>query len=108
MHNPFPQLRRIWAAGSASPPCTLSDTYRGQYTGGNGTKIRCCTISSSDTVAAYQVGAGFDMAINSRYSLDLGYRYFITERAKLDSDFSTTSELRFESHNATVGFKMKF
>jgi opacity protein-like surface antigen len=62
---------------------------------------------SNDTVFAYQVGAGMDIAINSRYSLDVGYRYFITEKARLDGD-SITSNLRFESHNAMVGFKVKF
>ena len=63
---------------------------------------------SSDTVAAYQVGAGMDIAINSRYSLDLGYRYFITEKANLIRIFQLQANLRFESHNAMVGFKFKF
>jgi opacity protein-like surface antigen len=62
---------------------------------------------SSDTVFAYQVGAGMDIALTNRYSLDVGYRYFKTEKATLDGDF-ITSELRFESHNAMVGFKFKF
>jgi opacity protein-like surface antigen len=62
---------------------------------------------SNDTVFASQVGAGMDIAINSRYSLDIGYRYFITDKAKLEGDF-TSSNLRFESHNAMVGFKFKF
>jgi opacity protein-like surface antigen len=62
---------------------------------------------SNDNVFAAQVGAGMDIAINSRYSLDIGYRYFITDKAKLEGDF-TSSNLRFESHNAMVGFKFKF
>jgi opacity protein-like surface antigen len=62
---------------------------------------------SDDTVAAYQVGAGVDVALNNRFSLDLGYRYFITEKAKLDGN-SISSDVRFESHNALVGFKFKF
>ena len=62
---------------------------------------------SSDTVFASQVGAGMDVAINSRYSLDIGYRYFITEKANLDGNI-ISSNVRFESHNAMVGFKMKF
>lgn len=62
---------------------------------------------SDDTVFASQVGAGMDIAINSRYSLDVGYRYFVTDKAKLDGDFTTTN-LRLESHNAMVGFKFKF
>jgi opacity protein-like surface antigen len=62
---------------------------------------------SSDTVFASQVGAGVDLAINSRYSVDIGYRYFITDKAKLSGDF-IASDLRYESHNAMVGFKFKF
>lgn len=63
---------------------------------------------SDDTVFAYQLGAGVDVAINNRFSLDLGYRYFRTEKAELETDFNTTNEMRFESHNAMVGFKFKF
>jgi outer membrane autotransporter protein len=62
---------------------------------------------SNDTVFASQVGAGVDIAMNSRMSLDLGYRYFITDKSRLDGDF-TSSNLRFESHNALVGFRFKF
>lgn len=62
---------------------------------------------SNDTVFASQVGAGMDIAINSRYSLDIGYRYFVTESANLDGDI-ISSNLKFESHNVLVGFKFKF
>lgn len=62
---------------------------------------------SNDTVFASQVGAGIDFAINNRSSIDLGYRYFITDKARLNGDF-TSSDLRFESHNMLVGFKFKF
>lgn len=62
---------------------------------------------SDDTVAAYQIGAGMDVALTNRFSLDIGYRYFITEKAKLDGNF-ISSDVRFESHNAMVGFKFKF
>jgi len=62
---------------------------------------------SSDTVFASQVGAGVDIALNRNYSLDVGYRYFITEKANLEGDF-ISSNLRLESHNAMVGFKFKF
>jgi opacity protein-like surface antigen len=81
----------------------INDTT-GRNTSGNFIRLY---DDSNDTVFAYQVGAGMDIAINSRYSLDVGYRYFITEKAKLDGDF-ISSDLRFESHNALVGFKFKF
>ena len=78
-----------------------------ETTGYNSTGRIILYDDSNDTVFASQIGAGLDIAINSRYSLDLGYRYFITEKAKLDGDF-TSSDLRLESHNAMVGFKFKF
>jgi opacity protein-like surface antigen len=62
---------------------------------------------SNDTVFASQVGAGMDIAMNRHFSLDLGYRYFMTEKAHLRGS-AISSDLRFESHNALVGFKMKF
>jgi len=64
--------------------------------------------SGDDTVFAGQVGAGVDIAFTNRYSLDVGYRYFITDTANFDSDLATASSMRFESHNVSVGFKFKF
>jgi opacity protein-like surface antigen len=61
-----------------------------------------------DTVFAYQLGAGLDIAFNRRFSLDLGYRYFNTDWASFSRNSLTTSGVRFESHNATVGFRTKF
>ncbi|MGD0585870.1 MAG: outer membrane beta-barrel protein [Oryzomonas sp.] len=61
-----------------------------------------------DTVFAYQLGAGLDIALNRRFSLDLGYRYFNTDWASFSRDQLTSSGVRFESHNATVGFRTKF
>lgn len=62
---------------------------------------------ADDTVFAAQVGGGMDIALNNRFSLDLGYRYFVTDKARLEGD-STTSNLKYESHNGMVGFKFKF
>jgi opacity protein-like surface antigen len=61
-----------------------------------------------DTVFAYQAGAGLNIALNRRYSLDLGYRYFNTDWASFSRNSLTTTGIRFESHNATVGFRVKF
>jgi opacity protein-like surface antigen len=63
------------------------------------------------TVFAYQAGAGLDIALNRRVSLDLGYRYFGTSKAEFDSNNqlnSSTAEMRYESHNMAVGVKFKF
>jgi opacity protein-like surface antigen len=63
--------------------------------------------ADDDTVFAAQAGGGLDVALNNRLSLDLGYRYFITDKAKFDAH-RITSGFRLESHNAMVGFKVKF
>lgn len=61
-----------------------------------------------DTVFAYQVGGGVDVALNRRFSLDIGYRYFATDKAHFSRGISDSSGVKFESHNAAVGFRMKF
>jgi opacity protein-like surface antigen len=85
----------------------LSDTY-GYVTKRNSTYYQPLYWESDDTVFAYQLGGGVDIALNNRFSLDVGYRYFKTDEAHLDSYYATSSGLRFESHNAMVGFRMKF
>ena len=59
-------------------------------------------------VFAYQVGAGVEVALNRRLSLDLGYRYFGTSRASFDKDWPNSTDLKLESHNAQVGLRLKF
>ena len=61
-----------------------------------------------DTVFAYQVGAGVEIALNRRFSLDIGYRYFGTDTATFNSDTDWANSLKFESHNVTVGFRATF
>lgn len=62
---------------------------------------------SDNTVFACQFNTGMNIEINSWFSLDIGYCYFITEKANLDGDY-ISSNLRFESHNAKIGFNFKF
>jgi opacity protein-like surface antigen len=64
--------------------------------------------SDDDTVFAYQVGAGVDMALTRMLSLDVGYRYFGTSLAHFNPDTSLENDLRFKSHNVTVGIRVKF
>jgi len=90
----------------------ISDTY-GYVTKRNSTYYQSLYWKSDDTVFAYQLGGGVDIVLNKRFSLDVGYRYFKTNEAHFDSDYwnyttSGSSRMRFESHNATVGFRMKF
>lgn len=63
--------------------------------------------SGDDTVFAYQAGAGIDIALNKRLSMDLGYRYFATDNADFDSPETFTS-MKFRSHNAVAGVRVKF
>lgn len=59
--------------------------------------------SDDEMVFAYQAGAGLEIALNRQVSLDLAYRYFRTSEATF-----TDSEMEFESHNATVGLRLKY
>jgi opacity protein-like surface antigen len=83
----------------------LSDTF-GTSTA-TGDRLRLYR-SDNDTVFAYQAGAGLEIAFTRMLSLDLGYRYFGTAKAKFNNHSSTTTELKFESHNAAVGLRIKF
>jgi opacity protein-like surface antigen len=86
---------------------SLSDTH-GYVTRNGSTYYQPLYWASNDTVFAYQFGGGVDIALNNRYSLDVGYRYFKTDDAHFDSFYPITSSMHFESHNALVGFKFKF
>ena len=61
-----------------------------------------------DAVFAWQAGAGLEIALNRRLSLDLAYRYFATSLARFDEDLLSATERKFESHNGTVGLRVKF
>jgi opacity protein-like surface antigen len=63
--------------------------------------------ADDDTVFAYQVGAGVEININRSFSLDLGYRYFVTDKGRFEGDGLGT-RMKFESHNGTVGVRFKF
>ena len=60
------------------------------------------------TVFAYQAGAGLEIAIHRKLSMDLGYRYFGTAKGTFDKDTTRNVDLKFESHNATLGVRVKF
>ncbi len=83
----------------------LSETVGTATTSGNRSRLY---RSDDDTVFAYQVGAGLEIALTQMFSLDLGYRYFGTAKAKFNNHSSTATELKLESHNASVGFRIKF
>lgn len=64
--------------------------------------------AADDTVFAWQAGAGVEIAMNRQVSLDVGYRYFATEKANFESDLNINTRMKFESHNASVGVRFKF
>lgn len=85
----------------------LSDTRGTRIV--NGTSNRELIYGSgNDTVFAYQVGGGVDIALNRHFSLDVGYRYFITNRANIDSDQEISTNLEFATHTASIGFRYKY
>jgi opacity protein-like surface antigen len=67
--------------------------------------------TDDDSVFAYQLGGGVEIALNRNLSLDVGYRYFATDTAKFDVNtyyISQTSKIKLESHNVAVGLRFKF
>jgi len=62
----------------------------------------------SDTVFAYQIGAGIDYKIGDKWSVGLSYRYF----AAADPSFTAVDRTEFDSeystHNILAGVTLKF
>lgn len=85
----------------------LSDTY-GTDTRGSSADEILLYDEDHDSVFVYQGGGGVEIALNSRLSLDLGYRYFRTSTARFDRNWDQSSSFKFESHNGTVGLRFKF
>jgi len=65
-------------------------------------------VDSSDTVFAYQLGAGVAFALNPQVNVDLQYRFFAT----LDPELKFTSGDRFDTeymtHNVMLGLRYNF
>lgn len=102
LHNYSP-ITPYLGGGAGFATLYLSDTTG---TSPSGTRT-ILYYSDSDTVFAYQAGAGFEIHLNPMFSLDLGYRYFGTSEATFDQPGGTT-KLKYQSHNGAVGFRVKF
>jgi opacity protein-like surface antigen len=105
LHNNSPVTPYI-GGGIGFAVLYLSDTFGTNVNGGtpiSGTVF----FQDNDTVFAYQAGAGLEIALNRRLSLDLGYRYFATSNASFNNTPISTS-MKFESHNGAVGLRAKF
>lgn len=102
VHNNTP-VTPYFGGGIGFAVLSLSDTFGSDNSG------RLLLYPDDDTtVFAYQAGGGLEIAISPSLSLDLGYRYFGTTKGTFDSDWITTTKLRYESHNGMVGFRVKF
>lgn len=101
LHNPSP-ITPYFGGGAGFAVLNLSDTFGGAPAQG------LLYPNGSETVFAYQVGAGLEIALNRMLSLDLGYRYFATDKASIESKSISTTNLKLESHNAMVGLRMSF
>lgn len=104
-HNESPVTPYL-GGGMGVATLLLSDTRGVDASSGtlNGHIFR----EDDDNVFAYQIGAGMDVAINQRFSLDVGYRYFCTSKGSFRKNWPNSTDLKFESHNAAVGFRVKF
>lgn len=106
LHNDSPVTPYI-GSGIGFATLGINDTY-GTDTRGATTTRSLLYEDDTDTVFAYQVGGGVEIALNRRLSLDLSYRYFGTTKARFDNNWDVSSSLKFESHNAAVGLRFKF
>lgn len=113
MFNGFVDLRNdsqvtpYLGGGIGMATVYLSDTYGTDTRGGSATRTRLYA-GDNDTVLAFQLGGGVEIALSSYLSLDLGYRYFVTDRARLENTFNQSVRFRLESHNATAGLRLRF
>lgn len=105
LHNPSP-ITPYFGGGIGFATVHQSDTFGTSVI--NGDRVQLYE-SDDDAVFAYQAGGGLEIALNRILSLDLSYRYFRTSRASFNDDtFSQDNELKFGSHNAAAGIRVKF
>ena len=60
-------------------------------------------LDGSDTVFAWQFGAGVGYALTKQWTLDFKYRYFDTDKPDFDR-----AEAELSSHNFTLGIRFDF
>lgn len=103
LHNSTP-VTPYFGGGIGLAALHLYDTFGTNPVTGVRSKLY---TKDDDTVFAYQVGAGVEIALNRRLSLDVGYRYFGTDTANFDRELIATN-LKMESHTVAVGVRVKF
>lgn len=100
LHNYSPVTPYL-GGGTGFAAMHLSDTY----VPGDPVPIY---LADDDSVFAYQAGGGLEIALNRNLSLDLGYRYFATTKARFGSNSDISTDLTYRSHNAAAGLRVKF
>lgn len=106
LHNAGP-VTPYFGGGAGFAGLHLSDTFGTDITAAGAERVLIYP-DDDDMVFAYQAGAGIDIALNRNLSLDLGYRYFGTSKGRFGRGLDPTTELKYESHNATIGVRVKF
>lgn len=66
------------------------------------------SIDDSDTVLAYQGLAGVTYRLNTNINLDLGYRYFTTEKPNFRTRAGGTVESDYDDHAVVLGLRYRF
>jgi len=75
----------------------------------SGLKVTGQPMSTGSAVAfAYQLGGGIDIALTDHLNLDLGYRYFSSNRPKFTEVNGHKFEMNYISHNAILGLRVGF
>ena len=107
LHNNTP-VTPYFGGGAGFAALHIEDTFGTVATGPLAGARTQVYFDDDDAVFAYQAGAGLEIALNRRLSLDLGYRYLATAQANFNNNFNTETTLKFKSHNAAVGIRVKF
>lgn len=104
IHNPTPITPYI---GGGAGVAVLDLNNTSAFNPATGSPLIPLYPDDRDTVFAYQGGACLDIAMTRHVSLDVGYRYFGTEKGHFN-DGPLSANMKFESHNALLGIKVKF
>jgi opacity protein-like surface antigen len=107
LRNPSP-VTPYFGGGVGFATVSLSDTEATVIDSNGSASRKTLYFDDFDSTFACQVGGGLEIELNRALSLDLGYRYFVTSNVKLNSDWDSRTEFKLKSHNASVGFRLKF
>jgi len=103
LHNDSPVTPYL-GGGVGFATLHLRDDITGVSNAGGGRQL--LYFDDDDTVLAYQAGAGLEIALNRRISLDLGYRFLGTDTANFTNGQDLS--LKYRSHSGTAGVRVKF